>query len=683
MLKSLILCLILAAPAAAFVPSAYLKFDTPAEEILPRCRAAKQRAETALQAIASLSPSARTFENTPEALENALWDLTDEESSDTFLKYVAVSSVTRAAAHECETMLAQFGVEVFTREDLYRALKDYAAKKEPLSGEAKKLLEKELLDFKRNGLTLDAASRRQVKQIKKRLVDLELAFGKNLNEVKDFLLLTREELDGLPPDYVSRLQKEGDKYKVTLDYPDYFPFMNNARNPEARRRLEFLYNNRARKENLPILKEVLDLRREAAKLLGYPTHAHYVLEERMAKDPARVRRFIDDLKKKLKVLAEKELDALVGLKAAEEGAKSDGKINAWDWRYYDNKLKKERYQIDLEQIKEYFPMERVTAGMLEVYQELLGVRFRQIPQALVWHPDVKLYEITDAAGGSPIGYFYMDLYPREGKYKHAAAFDIVKGRRLPDGSYQPPVSAMVANFNKPTPQRPSLLKHGDHEEVETYFHEFGHIMHQTLTRAKYGRFSGSSVARDFVEAPSQMLENWVWNPQVLAKLSAHYKDPSKTLPPELLQKMLAAKNVNSGLVNLRQLFFASIDQAYHAQPPKDTTAVYAKLMKEVSLIPMSAGTHPEASFGHLMGYDSGYYGYMWSKVYAEDMFTRFEEEGVLNPVIGRRYRETILESGSSRDEAELLRQFLGREPSQEGFLRSLGLSSVSSEGKKS
>jgi thimet oligopeptidase len=677
MIQSIVLLLVLALPAgAAFSPSASLKFDAKAEDVMPRCQSARQRAETTLQGLASLSPAAQTFENTPEALENALWDLADSEASDTFLKYVAVSSTTRAAAHDCETLLAQFNVEVFTRENLYKALTEYAGKKEPLVGENKKLLEKELLDFRRNGLTLDPVQRRQVKEIKKRLVDLELAFGKNLNEVRDFLLVTRAELDGLPDDYVNRLQKEGDKYKVTLDYPDYFPFMNNARDADARRRLEFLYNNRSQKENLPILKEILSLRQEAAKLMGYKTHAHYVLEERMAKDPARVKDFIEGLVKRLKVPAKKELAALVRLKAAEEGSKSDGRINAWDWRYYDNKLKKELYQIDLEQIKEYFPMEKVTEGMLAVYQQLLGVKFRLIPDAVVWHPDVKLYEITDAVGGPAIGYFYMDLYPREGKYKHAAAFDLVKGRLRPDGAYQAPVSAMVANFNKPTPERPSLLKHGDHEEVETYFHEFGHIMHQTLTRAKYGRFSGSSVARDFVEAPSQMLENWVWDPAVLAKLSGHYKDHSKPLPEDLLKRMLAAKNVNSGLVNLRQLFFASVDMAYHTAPSmKDTTAAYGRLMKKVSQIPMSQGTHPEASFGHLMGYDSGYYGYMWSKVYAEDMFTRFEEEGVLNPAIGRRYRETILESGSSKDEAELLRKFLGREPSTEGFLRSLGLSS--------
>jgi Zn-dependent oligopeptidase len=238
------------------------------------------------------------------------------------------------------------------------------------------------------------------------------------------------------------------------------------------------------------------------------------------------------------------------------------------------------------------------------------------------------------------------------------------------------VAAVVANFPKPTRERPSLLKHGSHKDVETFFHEFGHVMHVTLTKAKYERFSGANVAWDFVEAPSQMLENWVWDPAILSHLAGSYKDPAKKLPEELLKKMIAAKNVNTGLVQLRQAFFATVDQAYHGERggERDSTALYSKLMREVSLIPMNPGTHPEASFGHLMnGYDSGYYGYLWSKVYAQDMFSRFETEGLLNPAIGRVYRDQVLAPGGGADELDLVRAFLGREPNDEAFLKSLGL----------
>ncbi len=668
-LTALLLILTAPAGAAGFTPSRWLDLSLSSTTLAKSCSLAQERLQSRLQELASLPAPTRTFQNTPEALDTAAWDLADEASAQTFLKYVSTSAPVREAAHECEARIEKLAIETYTREDLFRALSDFDGSGVKLAGESRRLLDKQLLDFKRNGLLLAPAKRAEVKRLKDRLVDLELTFGKNLNEIKNYLPVTKEELEGLPDDYVARLEREGDKYKVTLDYPDYFPFMNNARNARARQMLEKLYNNRAAETNLVILAEVLKLRREAAKLLGYPTHAHYILEDRMAKKPAAVQKFIDKLEKRLKVLAKEELKVLKDLKRETEGPEAAAVFNAWDWRFYDNLLKKSRYQVDDEKIKEYFPMETVTAGMLAVYQKLLGVKFRAVANAELWSPDVKLYEVTDAAGGPAIGYFYMDLFPRDGKYKHAAAFTLIKGRQLTD-SYQAPVSAMVANFNKPSPGRPSLLKH---EEVETFFHEFGHIMHQTLTKARYGRFSGSSVARDFVEAPSQMLEEWAWQKDILNSLSGHFSDPSKKLPPELLDKMLAAKNVNSGLVNLRQLFFAGIDLRYHTAEVVDTTEEYRRLMEPISMLPMSEGTHPEASFGHLMGYDAGYYGYMWSKVFAEDMFSRFEAEGVLNPVLGRQYRELILEPGSSRDEAGQLKAFLGRAPNETAFLKSIGL----------
>ena len=672
-MKQLLLLVVLssvASAAAPFVPASTLRYAPTPQELMDDCRGAKKRAESALEAVARMPAGNRTFDNTPWALDQIGADLSDQTASDTFLKYVSVSSATREAGNECETLLGQFSVDMYSREDLYRALKEYAAKGEALTGESKRLVDKELLDFKRSGLELPQEKRQEVRDLRKKLVELEATFGKNINEYKDFALFDLSELEGLPEDFVARLEKVDGKYKVGLDYPDYFPFMENSTNPAARRVMEGKFNDRATRQNLPVLKEVLALRLKAARLLGYPTHAHFVLEDRMAKDPKTVAAFITRLRKKVKVLGTDELEVLKALKVVFEGRASDGKFNAWDWRFYDNQLKKAKYSVDNQKIKEYFPADHVTEQMLGVYQKLLGLKFRQITDADTWHPDVKLYEITDAAGGEPIAYFYLDLFPREGKYKHAAAFSMITGRVLPDGRYQKPVSSMVANFAKSTKDRPSLLTH---DEVETFFHEFGHIMHQTLTKARYGRFSGSATARDFVEAPSQMLENWVWDREVLQSLSGHYLDRSKPLPAELLNKMLAAKNVNSGLVTLRQLLFGSVDQLYHGNPPSDTTKAYARLASEVSMIPMSPGTHPEASFGHLMGYDSGYYGYMWSKVYAEDMYSLFKEGGALNPQLGRRYRTEILEKGSSRDEMESLKAFLLREPNEDAFLESIGL----------
>jgi Zn-dependent oligopeptidase len=662
-----------------FTPYEALRFDASPAELMRDCAAAKKRAESTLEGIASLPAASRTFDNTPWALDRALFDLSDQTASDTFLEQVAVSSATRDAANECDVLLAQFDVDVYSRADLYRAMKDYAAKNPPLKGEDARLLDKTLLDFRRSGLERPALVREEVAGIRRTLAKLEADFGKNISESRDEALMTRSQLDGVPESLLEKLRRDGDKYRVGLDYPTYFPVMENALDPGTRRLLEAKFDDRAARLNLPIFREALRLRLKAARLLGYATHADYATEENMAKNPRTINAFLERLRGKLKPLGQDELEVLLAFKRAMEGRGSDGVLHAWDWRYYDNLLHKTKYAVDQEKVREYFPADLVIERLLDVYQKLLSVRFRRIPHAVSWHPDAELYEITDASGGAPIGYFYMDLFPREGKYSHAAAFNLVTARLLTDGTYQKPVSAIVANFDEPSGGRPSLL---NHDEVETIFHEFGHIMHQTLTKAKYGRFSGSNVARDFVEAPSQMLENFVWDPSVLSSLSGHYKDRSKKLPKELLDKMLAARNADVALVNLRQLLFGIVDMAYHGpRPPSDTTKLYARVARDVSLIPMTEGTHPEASFGHLMGgYDAGYYGYLWSKVYAQDMFSVFKAAGVMSPMVGRRYREEILERGSSRDEMDSLKAFLGREPSEDAFMESIGLKPAKAKG---
>ncbi|MBI3565950.1 MAG: Zn-dependent oligopeptidase [Elusimicrobia bacterium] len=657
--------------AAVFTPYEPLRFDPAPAELLQDCGNAKKRAETALAQIASLSAPSRTFDNTPWALDRAMYDLSDHTAADVFLQQVSLSSAVRDASNQCDVMLAQFGVEVYSREDLYKALKEYAAKDETLRGEDARLLEKTLLDFKRSGLELTPEKRAALREIRKKIAGLESAFGRAINESKEYALMTRAQLEGAPEDLIARLPRVGDKYQVGVDYPTYLPFMENARDPEARRLLLSKFDERAATVNVARLSEALALRREAARLLGYPSHAAYVEELYMAKDPKTVEAFLSRMRGRLDPLGREDLAVLAALKRAMEGRASDGAVHVWDWRYYDNLLRKTKYEVDSEKVREYFPTDLVVEQMLSVYQTLLGLKFREVDKPLTWHPDAKLYAVADAAGGDTIGYFYMDLFPRDGKYKHAAAFNIVVGRRLADGTRQPPVSAIVANLDKPTADRPSLL---NHDEVETLFHEFGHIMHQTLTKAKYGRFAGSNTARDFVEAPSQMLQNWVWDPVVLQSLSGHYKDRSKKLPKDLLDKMIAAKNADVGLITLRQLLFGHVDMAYHGRrPPSDTTKTYRRLAADV-FVPILDGTHPQASFGHLMGgYDAGYYGYLWSKVYAQDMFSVFQKQGVMDPALGRRYRQEILERGSTRDEMESLKAFLGRAPSEDAFFESIGL----------
>jgi Zn-dependent oligopeptidase len=301
---------------------------------------------------------------------------------------------------------------------------------------------------------------------------------------------------------------------------------------------------------------------------------------------------------------------------------------------------------------------------------MLGVRYEAAPQAPRWHEDVQAFDVYEAeGGGEPFARFYMDLFPRPNKYGHAAAFTLRRGRMLRDGSYVRPVSAIVANFTKPGGSQPSLLRH---TEVVTFFHEFGHILHQTLTRAHRARFSGTATERDFVEAPSQMLEHWVWEPEILRSFSRHY-ETGAPLPDALLEGLIAAKNLNSGIMTLRQMFFATLDFTLHSPGfDGDTTKAVADL-HGITGYPYLPGTHFQSGFGHLFGYDAGYYGYLWSHVFGDDMYTRFEEHGALDAATGARYRHVILERGGAVDGDELVRDFLGREPNNAAFLRGLGL----------
>ncbi|MFA6093311.1 MAG: M3 family metallopeptidase [Elusimicrobiota bacterium] len=654
---------------AALVNPAVDLPQTP-HELIQRYKTAETQYKAAVDAVVAIPAAERTFANTVKALENADAEFSAITLSGSLLSAVSPDKNLRRAADAVGRRSNRLSLDLSDRDDIYRAYKEYAAKGEKLSGEDKKLLDEILRSYKRNGMELPLAERADLKKIRQRLHDLAQAFDKNLAEYEDGIDLSLEELAGMPESYIQGLPKTQDgKYHVGLDYPSYIPFMQYAQNSELRRQLEFKFNNRAAEKNLPLMEEALPLRQQLAQKLGYKTFAHYTIEERMAKTPEAVMDFLNRLKTLVMGPAKDEQKDL--LERARKDNPSAQDVPAWDRNYYAEKMKQERYSYDEEEVRQYFPVQRVIAGTLDVYQELLGLKFNEVPSKN-WHEDVKLFEVTDAKSGQKIGHFFLDLFPRKGKYGHAMATEIVVGRELPDGSYRSPVSAMVSNFSKPTPDQPALLTH---DEVQTFFHEFGHLMHMTLTQARYTSHSGASVAWDFVETPSQLMENWAWQPEVINRLSGHWKDPSKKLPPELFKKMLAAKNFRSATNTLRQAALATLDMVYHTLlGPVDTTAVMEKVFADIGLPPMSAGNHFQAGFAHIMhGYQAGYYGYLWSLVYAQDAFSRFEREGVMNTSTGRDLREKILARGSSVEESQSLREFLGREPNEDAFLKSLGI----------
>ncbi|CAO3681225.1 unnamed protein product [Umbelopsis vinacea] len=582
----------------------------------------------------------------------------------------------RDASVEAEKEYDAFGIEQGMRKDLYDAVQNVFKKTDlnALDPEDARLLTKTELDFRRNGLALEEKKRNELKEIRTKLSELSIEFSKNQNEESSTVAFTKDELENMDDDFLSGLKKEEidgvEKYVLTMRYPDVLPVLKMCKNENTRRTHYIAYESR-NKENIAILEEAIKLRRRAAKLLGYPSHASFVLEVKMAKTVEAVRTFLDDLVKRLEPVGETELERLKNIKRKEKetrGEEFDGKINGWDTAYYLRVLLEEEYQVDQQVIKQYFPLNNTVSKMLEIYSKVLGIRFVKVPtdKAVVWHPDVQLYECWDDTDTLEFsGYMYLDLHPRENKYSHAACFPLQPSYLKENGERVPPSAAMIANFTKPTADKPSLLKH---DEVVTLFHELGHVMHHICSRTKHTRFNGTSVERDFVEAPSQMLENWCFDHESLKYLSSHY-ETGNAIPDEIIDRIVKAKNVNGAMFNLRQLFFGIYDMDIHTSDDEnlDTTTLWHALRKKVSLIDSPEGTYGQAAFGHIMGgYDA-----VWSKVFSSDMFFTKFNNNTLSRDNGLAYRHKILARGGSRDGMDLLTDFLGREPSSDAFMKEL------------
>lgn len=631
--------------------------------------AAIAEAEEVLASIVAVQGE-RTFDNTLRPLDRIADILDHATTRYAFMGYVHPEKEVRRSAKEAEEKLSKWGSEIYFRDDLNEAIQDFASTEEapPLTGEKARLLKFTLRDLRRAGHELDADTRDRVRQMTQRGIELGVRFQQNIDEWEDWILCTREDLEGLPDAFIDGLavDEETGKRKVTIAYPDMIPFLENSPRRDLRERLRFKFNTVAVEENRKLLEEALQLRQQIADAFGLPTWAHHRLETRMAKTPERVKEMYDELTDPLTTAAQREIAEVAKLLEADTG---DTTVQVWDWAYYDTQQRRTDYGVDNFEVAKYFPLPEVLEGMFELTSEMFGIRFEEITEFDAWHPDVQMFSIHEADTGEEISRFYLDLFPREGKYGHAAEFPLIRSRVREDGSFQNPLCAMVANFTKPTKGSPSLLQHS---EVETLFHEFGHVLHQNLGRTDFATFSGTQTERDFVEAPSQIMQHWVWRPDVLARFARHYEtgDP---IPEELVSQLVAARNLNKAMFQLRQMCYGWWDQEIHAGPDRDLDDILAR-GSEITMLPPHAGTFPLASFGHIMGgYDASYYGYMWAEVFGDDMFSRFEEEGVTNPEVGKAYRREVLSKGGSLDADEMLVNFLGREPDNKAFLRKLGI----------
>ncbi len=652
-------------------------FETTSNEVQATVTRAIAEGNAALDRIGKLTPTEANFTNTILALDDMAYQMGQAANRLGLIEQTSTNAAVRDAATDAQKALSDWAVGIDYRDDVYQVLKTWSATAPVLTGEDQKLFAETMRDYRRAGLELPKDQRDAVEQLRKELSAKETDFENNVTKAQQSLKFTKAELAGVPDDFLAQkgIQTGPDEYTVKANITfHYLMIEDNAKREETRKRMVVAQCNLAREDNIPLLEKILVLRDEIAHRLGYATYADYATETRMVKNGGTAIKFLEDLKTGLQPKYAAELEEFRQLKIKETGDASTT-IHVWDWRYFANMLRKTKYNVDAEQLRVYFPYQRVLDGMFAIYQRIFGLKFTRLDPPYKWVGDLQMYAVSDAKTGEPLGIFYLDMFPREGKYNHFAQFGIIEGKRLANGTYQRPVCALICNFPPPQPDKPSLLSH---DEVTTIFHEFGHAMHTILTRAQYSRFSGTSVPRDFVEAPSQMLENWVWDKTVLDSFAADYRDPSKKIPPAILDQLKASRLATEATYYRRQLSFALMDLTLHTQihaTNADETLPLSNLVLSDVSLPVAPDTAFVAYFGHIIGYGAGYYGYAWADAIAADMATVFEQspDGFFDRTAGMRMRQEIYEVGDSRDINVSIEKFLGRPRSINPFLKKIGI----------
>ena len=611
--------------------------------------------------VKSIKKEDRTFSNTILPLEENLSRYSDKNFCICLLQNVHPDKKMRDLAADTQVVLNKKLLELTMDKGIFDAVNEYKDgnyKKEikELSSDDKKLFEDLHKSLLRMGFSLKEEKRNILKSKLKEINKLTTSFDKNIAGYQDFILCTKDELLGLPESYTDGLPKIGSFYKITLSYPHFLPFIVNAENREKRKEIWIKNSLKAGKKNLVLLNQIIKLRKEVAKILGYKNYLDFKLEDKMVKNSKNVYEFTGDLMEKVSKIEKKER----GLSAAFAKKIGFDKVEPWDSGYIFEKLKKDRFDINTEEIKEYFQTEIVLDKMFKLFGDLFSFSVKEV-FVKTWHENVKVYEVKDKESKKLLSYLALDLYPREGKYAHAAAFDTCYS--------DPKIVTLVCNFPTPSNKTPSLLSLSD---VETIFHEFGHAMHFMMGETKHSSQNGFGVAWDFVETPSQFAENFIWNKENLKSFSCHFKT-GKKLDDIKIKSILESRMFFEASSKMGQLIQTKLDLDIHLKNIKEPNIFYQKLIKEWRGVTLpKTGLFP-ASFGHLAhGYDAGYYSYLWALVYAEDIFSVFAPD-IKNKEVGKRYRDCILKKGSSEDEVKMVEKFLQRKVSNKAFLKSLGL----------
>jgi thimet oligopeptidase len=620
------------------------------------CQKSLDQAREAIAKLKSLRGS-RVADQTLTTYDLATAALANAASRANLASNVHPGPAVRQAAESCEQKIDALSVEISLDREVYDAL----ASIEP-SGEGpdtRHWLERTLLEFRRAGVNRDAQVRDKVRSLSEELVRIGQDFSRNIRNDVRTVELDRKELAGLPEDYVAAHPPGANgKVAITTNYPDYFPFMTYASSTKAREALWREYRLRGYPRNEAVLAKLIERRYALATLLGYPNWAAYATEDKMTKSEKVASDFIEKVSKAAEQRAQEEYAQLLQFKRRRNPSAS--RVEPWEQEYLEDQFKSQRFGFDSQSLRPYFEYSRVKQGVMDITSRMFGISYQRVPDATVWHPDVETYDVLDR--GQVLGRIYLDMHPREGKYKHAAQFPLSIGQR----GIRSPEGVLVCNFPKPG-ETPALMQHG---EVETFFHEFGHLLHHVFAgNQRWATVSGVRTEWDFVEVPSMLLQEWASDPQTLSLFANHYQTGAP-IPSELVQKLRDSREFGKALYTRRQMFLSALSLELHNRAPGfDATELAFQLQEKY--VPfrreLVAGAYFHLSFGHLEGYSAIYYTYAWSVVIAKDLLTVFQQNGMLDPASARRLRAAILEPGGSKEAALLVRDFLGRDYSFKAY----------------
>lgn len=657
-------------------------FPRSPDEITQRCNASIAIAQKELKELFSIPDKQRNFDNTVKAFDEISRKFSIACNPIHVLEMLHPDKAMRDAAHAAILKMQDFSVDAFMNPALYAAFEGMIAKGttvhgngDELSSEEEYFLDESMKDFKRNGFALPADQFEKVKKLKKEISQLGTEFQAAIAKDNRFITVAPEDLVGVSDDLLTSLEKTDDgKVKVGVDYPTYFEVMGHCKKGQTRKQLSTAFHNRAYPENMDRLQTIISKRDALAQLLNYPSYAHLDIDPNMARTPERAYSFIYQLIAKAHQKELQEHQQLITDLPDGVQLNKLGQFFGWDQAFTKESYKKKHFSIDERKIAQYFPVDKTLQGIFDIYQKFLNVDFEKVPFDGVWDKEVACISIKDSGTGKQRGYVILDLYPRPNKYSHACCAELVPSLYIDEGSERvisPAACMVIANFPKATPEKPALFKHSD---VETFFHEFGHAMHYVLGTTKLAACSGYNVKYDFVEMPSQMFEEWMWDKDMLKQISSHYLT-GEPLSDDLIDTMISLKKFDSGAFLTRQGLLSLISLEYYkAGAKKDTQAIYKELFeKYCTTIQYNPSGHMQASFGHLIGYGPKYYGYMWAKVFALDLFNRVKQFGLLDAGIGKQFVDKVLGKGGSADPNDLLQDFLGRAPNQDAFFEDLGL----------